>query len=189
MSETKTNEQNIEERDETPAPEEQSPAEAVTDGDEQAEVVGDERPEENGDERADSKPAREAARYRRRLREVEAERDRLREMLAVAQRTAVEQVAAGPIEVEPHSWVRLTRPGDAFTLAGLDPAKVHAEDGTLDRAAVGDALRALHAERPDLFARAHSPNGAVGPYIPAEGSSPGDGAIHPGFASAFGPRG
>lgn len=172
----------VETPDEEPTPE----AEVADAGLEGAEPVEPGRGGE--DEPAESKPAREAARYRRQLREVEAERDGLREMLTVARRAAVEREAASPIELERHVWVRLTHPSDAFTLAGLDPVRVHAEDGTLDKAAVGDALRALHAERPDLFSPARNPNGAVGPIVPTQGDTPEDGVIRQGFASAFGPR-
>ena len=82
-----------------------------------------------------SGPGREAARYRRRLRDTEAERDTLAEQVTTLQRASVAQ--------------HLTRYGmkaDLFWASGVELADVLAEDGTPDPDALGVYL-AAQAER------------------------------------------
>lgn len=143
--------------------------------------------EKSEEETTGSRPEREAAKYRRQLRDVEAERDMLRSQLETAQRTMVEKVASEPVEIRPHMWVKLAHGSDAFTLGGLDPAAVHDKTGALDVEAVSEALRTLHESRPDLFTRTSNPNAAVGPYVPTQGDIP-DQPLRGDFAAAFRPN-
>lgn len=81
---------------------------------------------------------REAAKYRRRLRDTEAERDRLADQLATARKAVVEAALDRlPVRVNPELiWMR-SAPGDYFT-----------EDGTLNRERlelIVDQLRKLGA--------------------------------------------
>lgn len=80
---------------------------------------------------ADDRPGREAARYRRQLRETEAERDTLRASLdALRQATAEDALAA-----------HLTRPA-ALWLTGATAGEFYTEDGVLDRQRLADAAQA-----------------------------------------------
>lgn len=83
---------------------------------------------------------REAARYRTRLREVEAERDGLRERLAAVQRAEVERLAGD----------RLAVPGDLFDIGGHDLAGLLDDAGDVDRVRVEQAVGGLLDTRPGL---------------------------------------
>lgn len=102
-----------------------------------------------GEDTGESAPNREAARYRRRLRATEAERDGLRAQVESLQRAEVERVA----RTDGH----LTRPS-ALWASGVSLADLVAQDGTVDRervmTAVGAAvdrlgLATVRAPRPD----------------------------------------
>lgn len=82
---------------------------------------------------------KEAARYRRQLREAEAERDRLREQLAAHQHSQAERLAAE----------RLQHPGDLW-LAGVGVADLLGDDGEVDRSKVVEAMDRVLADRPQL---------------------------------------
>lgn len=146
---------------------------------------------------ADDKPGREAARYRRQLREVEAERDGLAVQLEALRRAEVDQLT-GAVGVRP----------EALWAAGTNMADLLAEDGTIDPERVGAAVKAacstlgiplpdasqIHAQQraaaieqarraagivmvnPTSFAA-----GNVGSLLPTEQDSPG-------FAKAFQPH-
>ena len=94
------------------------------------------------------RPGGEAARYRRRLRDTEVERDALRDQLAAAhtrlsgiERTAVRQLAGAS----------LVNPDDLATLGGLDLDDLPRDEaGELDTAAVLAAIDTLAAARPEL---------------------------------------
>lgn len=80
----------------------------------------------------DTKPGREAAKYRRALRETEAERDTLREQLTTLRRQAVEDASG------------LSKPAGLWA-AGVDADALFTEAGTLDR----DALRTAVTDAAD----------------------------------------
>ena len=82
---------------------------------------------------------REAARYRRRLREAETQRDALAGTLARLQSADVERLAGEHLAV----------PGDLFTF-GTALADVLGEDGSVDAEKVTAATTALLAQRPGL---------------------------------------
>jgi hypothetical protein len=115
---------------------------------------------ENGDERAPSIDggerdasgkflSREAASYRRRLRDTEAERDQLRDQLDRLQRAEVERLAGA---------AGLQVPGDAWTFgATLDTLR--GEDGGIDSEAVSGLVGEIVKDRPGLQAR---PTGDLG---------------------------
>lgn len=69
---------------------------------------------------------REAARYRRRLREVETERDALSQRVEAMQRAEAERLAAGQIAKGSALWAAGTTLADLLDDEGnLDPEKVH----------------------------------------------------------------
>lgn len=89
-----------------------------------------------------STPNSEAAKYRRRLREAEAERDALRDTVATMQRADAERIAASS----------LVTPGDLFA-AGTDLADLLDDTGTLDADKVTSRCAELVAERPHWAAK------------------------------------
>ena len=125
-------------------------------------------PEDTQDAPEDGKAGREAAKYRRQLRDTEAERDSLREQVQALQRAAVEQVAARQIAKPAALWT-----------AGVELADVLGDDGAPDpakiKAACAEASARLGLQRP------------LGNYVPNEGRNPHTGKARPGFADAFGP--
>lgn len=110
-----------------------------------------EKPEESGN--------REAAKYRRQLRDAEAERDQLRTDLTVAReqilRHAVEQAKVG----------RASFNMDAYDDAALTVAEFF-ENGTLDSEKLAAHLNGLHESKPYLFTEPR-----LGNMAPREGST------------------
>lgn len=94
-------------------------------------------------------PGREAAKYRRRLREVEAEREQLGERLAAYQRAAVEQLAGE----------RLAVAADIFDVGRVHLADLVNEDGQVNADAVTAAVGELLASRPGLGKQRQVPVG------------------------------
>ncbi|PWJ24738.1 hypothetical protein ATK17_0839 [Branchiibius hedensis] len=130
----------------------------------QEEVVQEEAvQEQDGDEAG--KAGREAAKYRRALRDTEAQRDALAQQVAGLQRAAVERVAAA----------HLAKP-EALWVAGVDLADLLDGAGVVDeekvRTAAREAADRLGLSRP------------LGNYVPKEGqptrADPG-----PSFSDAF----
>ncbi len=133
----------------TPAPEAPAGEAAEDQGD--AAVDPDQDVEDQGD--AGDGPGREAAKYRRRLREAETERDRLAEQVVSLQRAEVERLAmAGDL-----------RPA-ALWASGAELAGLLGDDGTVDAAKV---TAAIEAAREQLGI----PKPPVGPRVPREGRS------------------
>src|SRR5699024_10380117 len=116
-----------------------------------------------------SKAGQEAANYRRRLREAEAERDALTTRLEQLQRAEVERLAEQHIAKGSGLW------------AATELADMLDEDGNIDPAKVTAAARAAR-EQLGLSAP------VTGPVIPTQGDAP---AHHvpdrPDWAGAFGP--
>lgn len=143
---------------------------------EEANATDDERaPDRPLEETDEGKAGREAAKYRRQLREVEAARDGLADHLAAARRLLVE-----------HHLGNL--PAAAFWGMHPEVADLIADDGTIDRSKVTAAAEAVHQalELPGQFSNA--PKGAVGPYVPGEGGSVGPVATGLQWTDAFGPE-
>ena len=93
--------------------------------------------------------SREAATYRRQLRETQTERDRLREQVDAMQREQVERLAAqGGLAVASDVW-----------LHGATLDTLRAEDGAIDSETVGGVVEAIIRDRPGLKA---PKNGNVG---------------------------
>jgi hypothetical protein len=110
-----------------------------------------EQPPENGDERDESGRylSREAAGYRGRLRDAEAERDDLRGRLEGYERAEVERLAGD---------AGLQVPGDVWTFgATLDTLR--GADGGIDPDAVSGLVGEIVKDRPGLQAR---PVGGIG---------------------------
>ena len=133
-----------------------------------------------------SKAGREAAKYRRQLREVEAERDGLRGQIAAARdallaETLSQKIGIGTDPRYPKD-VKLDVWDDLFSVGGIDKAAMFDGDGNLDREALTTALRVTHESRPNLF----GPSGIPLPDY-SQGASP-IYATEPTFTEAFGPR-
>jgi hypothetical protein len=106
---------------------------------------------ETDDERDESGRflSREAASYRRRLRETETERDQLRERVQSYERDHVERIAAD---------AGLQVPGDIWTFgATLDTLRD--DDGSIDHDAVDGLVKEIVKDRPGLQAQ---PIGDIG---------------------------
>lgn len=107
-------------------------------------------------EPADTKAAREAARYRRRLREVEAERDRLAAQVQAMQRAEIERLSLAEYRVR----------GEALWAAGYQVADLVDDEGRPDvakvAAAAEEAAQRFGIRRIELD----------GAYVPAEGKTP-----------------
>lgn len=88
----------------------------------------------------DDKPGREAARYRRQLRDAEAERDRLAAALADRQHQDVTDIAAD----------HLLDPAD-FLLVHTDLSDFLDDDGNVDEAKVAEAVEQMRETRPHWF--------------------------------------
>lgn len=116
---------------------------------------------------------KEAAKYRRQLREVEAERDRLSEHLASARMTTLEQ----------HKRSGFIQPG-AVREVFPDPNAVFAPDGTIDVAAYDALFEVARKERPYLFVKYEIAAAALGRL--GNGDMPNFGES---FESAFTPKG
>lgn len=127
---------------------------------------------ETGAEAAEGgKPEREAARYRRQLREVEAERDGLRATLAALQTSYVEQVLKSPIRFPDTplegggrrrgNVIELRNPTDLATIGGVEHADLFT-GGLLDQDKLLEAVGALYEARPELFKFHHQPIPSIG---------------------------
>lgn len=99
--------------------------EAATATPEQVETVGQDGQPDEGDEPGSGN--REAAKYRRRLRDVEAERDSLRGQVEALQRAKVEEIA--------RAKGHLSSPAGLWA-SGTDLASLVAEDGTVNERSV-----------------------------------------------------
>lgn len=91
-------------------------------------------------ESAESSPNSEAARWRRQLREVEAQRDALTDRVRGYQRRECESMVADLLDV----------PADLFDIGQIDITAFYDEDGTLNEGELRAAAGALLEERPRL---------------------------------------
>lgn len=132
---------------------------AIADGTDTAVPNGTPEPHVNEDQDdeddAGDGPGREAAKYRRRLRDTEAERDRLAEQVESLQRAEVERLAASDG----------LRPA-ALWASGVELADLLADDGTVHGSKVSAAIG---ASREQLGI----PNPLPRNYVKNEGRSPG----------------
>lgn len=149
-TETTTVEPDSADTDETTAVGTEAPAAPDDGAEDGAEVVEDQADYADGDG-----SGREAAKYRRRLREAEAERDQLAERIEAMTRAEVERLATADS----------LRPA-ALWASGVELADLVAEDGTVDgskvSAAIGVAREQLGIAKPP-----------VGPVVKREGLSVG----------------
>lgn len=118
----------------------------------------------------ENKAGKEAAKYRTRLRETEAERDALVEKVTALRRAAVDD------RVKAHKV-----PVDGFWASGVQLEDLMDEDGNLDdekvKAAADTAVETLGLERV----------GVRGPYVPSEGRTTNPRPSQS-WESAFGPK-
>ncbi len=84
---------------------------------------------------------REAAGYRRRLRETEAERNQLRAQLDELQRAEVERLAGA---------AGLSAPSDVWTFGGASLDTLRGETGAIDADTVAGVVQAILKDRPGL---------------------------------------
>lgn len=139
-------EQDGQEPDETPDEPDGGPPDErdVADPDPDLDPESESEPDGDGDEAEDRTPPevaalrREAAGYRRRLRETEAERDGLLARVETVHRAEVERVAGGV----------LADAGDLWRDGGVDLGGLLDEAGDVDAAAVTKAARAIVKRRP-----------------------------------------
>lgn len=119
-----------------------------------------ERQEAEGPE--EGKAAREAAKYRRRLRDAEAERDDMAAQLDAARRSIAEGVAARHLAKPASLW-----------LSGATPADVLDDNGGVDAEKVVALAQSVSADyglsRPHV--RPHSPREGTIPETPETGTS------------------
>ncbi|YAL82849.1 hypothetical protein ACMYYO_13140 [Dermacoccaceae bacterium W4C1] len=111
------------------------------------------------------KLGREAARYRVRLREAEAERDALAERLEAAHRREAESIAGGP-------QGRLGKPA-ALWVGGVSVADLLSDDGVVDPQKVAAEVERVASELG--LPRTPQPM-----YVPNEGNNPALPALMPG---------
>lgn len=129
----------------------------------------------------DTQPAgstanREAAKYRRQLREVEQRAEALEASLASARAQIIK-----------HSTTDYRVGADTFNTdaladANLDTAALFTEDGNLDTEALDAALQQLHTDKPYFFA---PPQKLI---VPNEGNSPTDVTDLATWEAAFAPK-
>ncbi|WP_163723151.1 hypothetical protein [Mycolicibacterium psychrotolerans] len=126
----------------------EAPADAVSEDQ-------DDDQDDDGGEDAGGKGNREAAKYRRRLRDVEAERDTLKATVAALQRAEVDRLATAD-DLRPAALWASAELGDLLS-----------DDGTVDEAKVSQAIGAA---REQLGIPNPPPRGN---YVKGEGRSPG----------------
>lgn len=102
---------------------------AATGADDRTPGEGDGQPDSEPDA-DDHSPGAEAARYRRRLRDTEAERDALAEQLEASRRAFVDHLLA--------TTVNIAKPA-GFWASGVELADLLDDDGAVDPAKVNDA--------------------------------------------------
>jgi len=110
----------------------------------------------------------EAAKWRKQLRETEAERDGLRGRLEAMQRSEIERIAAG----------RLSKP-ESLWAAGAQLADLLTEDGDVDAEKVEEAVDSAVDSLGLQQLPAHLRPETQGAYVPSEGTNTG----RPGTAS------
>lgn len=115
----------------------QTPPEAPQDATEQ----GDPTPDSGDTAAASESGNREAARYRRRLRETESERDTMAQRLSVMQRAEAERLASSRLADGADLW------------HGVDLDSLLSEDGGVDADAVKAAVEGIIGQRPHYARR------------------------------------
>ena len=114
-------------------------------------------PTPEGNDTGEQNGNREAAKYRTRLREAEAERDALVSRLAALQRAEIERLASAG----------LSHPSDIFTMSGNELADYITDTGTVDAERVAADVAAILLERPGL-----KPNAPAVDYSQGSGNVP-----------------
>ena len=114
---------------------------------------------EEAEEKSD-RGNREAAKYRRQLRDTETERDSLRTALTSA-RTEILRAAVTGYKIDGNTFN-----ADALDDAGIDVEEVFGDDGRLDQDNLDAAMAAIADDKPYMFA---PPQRMI---IPSEGRAP-----------------
>lgn len=139
--------------------------------------------EDNGER---TKAGREAAKYRRQLREVETHRDQLLAQVSAFRDDLLASVLSQRINVGSHreDMQKLQEPSDLFTVGKVNRDDLFNDDNTLNTDRLQDAARALYETRPSLFLPMFPPPD------PAQGAHGYDNAPAgtTQFVSAFGPQ-
>lgn len=127
-----------------------------------------EEPQEGAEDAGEGEGSnREAAKYRRRLREAEAERDALAERVETLQRAEVERIAGGA-SVKPA----------ALWASGASLPELLTEDGTVDPEKVATAVQTARDQLGLAAPRASN-------YVPREGATTGTRRSPDGMASVI----
>ena len=134
---------------------------------------------------------REAAKYRRQLREAEAARDALQSRVDVLTKHAVDAAITAAHTEAPGRYsfperYKLRHVGDLETIGGVTAEALIGDDGLPDQAKVSEALAGLHATRPELFVRLPGRGAHVPDPTQGQGTPPRD--LGEEWAGAFGPR-
>lgn len=124
----------------------------------------------------DPRGNREAAKYRKQLRDAQAELEGVQGRLAAAQSALLAQ-EAGNLRVMKSMQIR------PEAVRELDAGSVFGQDGQIDTTALQAQLDAVYADRPYLFAR--NLNGTM--IIPSEGKHPDSNPDLNSFETAFRP--
>lgn len=114
---------------------------------------------ENEPETVEQQPNQEAAKWRRQLREAEAERDGLRTRVEAMQRSEVERLAAG----------RLSKPESLWKAEGVTLADLLGEDGNVDPEKVEEAVTLAVDSLGLTQLPAHLQPAVRGAHVPSEG--------------------
>lgn len=131
---------------------------------------------DNGtDSDEDHAPNTEAARYRRQLREAQAERDGLAERLAGYQRSECEAAVADLLDV----------PTDLWDVGQADVNAFYGDDGTLNDAELRAAAGAIVEQRPRLAKQPETPPTPNWGQVSAGHAPPGSG---PSWGDIINPR-
>lgn len=131
---------------------------------------GTEQQQEN-----EPKENREAAKWRRQLRETETERDSLRSRVEAMQRAEVERLAGD----------RLAKPESLWKTEGVALADLLGEDGQVDADKVAAATELAASTLGLQQLPAHQRPEVRGAYVPSEGRYPGNPASSPSTWKGF----
>lgn len=131
-----------------------------------------EKPDDASEDDGQADENREAAKYRRRAKDAEAERDRLTQRLTVLQRAEAERLAGQRLGTGVDLWA-----------GGVELAALVDEDGNLSTELVDQAVTDVIAQHPHWRTQAAPPASTV----TANGKI-GGGPTEPTFTDAFRPR-
>lgn len=137
MSDTTTENEVTEEQNlsESATSEDQDQASETATADDDTQDAHDAEPDDEQDQQDTSKASRQAAKYRRQLRDTEAERDTLQEQVSTLRRTIAEESLRGVLAKPSALW-----------LTGVEAADFYDDAGNLDTDALAAAAKDAAAQ-------------------------------------------